>query len=82
VTPNGKWKIKNGKWQIVFKTYPGTYNDQIHTPGIVKLYESSGRAGGLPKGELGVPPILGSIYSRSASRAYASQQDTVDTVGG
>jgi hypothetical protein len=34
------------------KTYSSAYNDQIHTPGIVILYESSGKAGGLPKGEL------------------------------
>jgi hypothetical protein len=40
-----------GKWQIVFKPYSGAYNDPIHTPGIVILYESSGKAGGLPRGE-------------------------------
>jgi hypothetical protein len=36
--------MENGKWQIVFKTYSGAYNDPIHTPGIVILYESSGKA--------------------------------------
>ncbi len=39
-----KWKMGNDKWEMANFLQDHTYNDQIPTPGIVKLYESPGRA--------------------------------------